>query len=399
MKTLLLKAYHTNQMSYYDDWIDAFEKHQEFDCTVINVLDEVRGNQNLKKKIASYPCVILHHSMTGDSLYPIEPYISALQNRSGKLVTFVGNEVNLLTIGMAPKIALFKRIMPDIIATQLLEETGVWLYHDCVTRVISLPHALNPEKFKKTRDIRDRAIDVGTRSARYPKCLGDNDRNSLMDYFQQNEHGLKVDLGLSIGDKLRFSRSEWSDFLNRCKSTLSTEAGSYYLERDDATINEIKHYLQSCSGKVAMSSETTVRRLLRRLLPYQIRQLITQIMQKHIVKLEALEADCEFDDIYEMFFAAKSVAPFYSKAISSRHFDAIGTHTLHVMYPGRYNDILKPGEHYFELHKDHSNLDDLIILLGQPKKLSAITSAVYDHVLMHHTHQSRLDYLYEVLTT
>ena len=52
MKTLLLKAYHTNQMSYYDDWMDAFKNHQEFDCTVINVLDEVRGNQDLKKKIA-----------------------------------------------------------------------------------------------------------------------------------------------------------------------------------------------------------------------------------------------------------------------------------------------------------------------------------------------------------
>lgn len=43
------------------------------------------------------------------------------------------------------------------------------------------------------------------------------------------------------------------------------------------------------------------------------------------------------------------------KEISSRHFEAIGTHTCLVMYPGEFNGILTE-EHYIRLEKDHSNL-------------------------------------------
>ena len=45
-----------------------------------------------------------------------------------------------------------------------------------------------------------------------------------------------------------------------------------------------------------------------------------------------------------------------------------------------------PKEHYFELQKDHSNIDDLLSLLKDPKKIQAITSATYDYVLQNHTH-------------
>ena len=66
------------------------------------------------------------------------------------------------TIGMQQKIEILKEMEADIIATQLLEEAGVWLYEECTkSKVISLPHALNPNQFKKTHVLEDRNIDIG----------------------------------------------------------------------------------------------------------------------------------------------------------------------------------------------------------------------------------------------
>ena len=102
-------------------------------------------------------------------------------------------------------------------------------------------------------------------------------------------------------------------------------------------------------------------------------------------------------DIYERFFLNTPKCPAYSKCISSRHFDAIGTKTLHIMYPGRYNDILIPGEHYFELKKDHSNFDELLKIINNPKALQEITNRTYDYVMKKHTYKDRLDTLSHAL--
>ncbi len=48
--------------------------------------------------------------MNGDTLEYINPLINALKNQKGKMVLFVGNEVNLPNISMAPKLKIFKRL-------------------------------------------------------------------------------------------------------------------------------------------------------------------------------------------------------------------------------------------------------------------------------------------------
>ncbi len=44
------------------------------------------------------------------------------------------------------------------------------------------------------------------------------------------------------------------------------------------------------------------------------------------------------------------------KAISSRHFEPIGTKTCQILIEGRYNDILKPGVHYISVKADLSDV-------------------------------------------
>ena len=46
----------------------------------------------------------------------------------------------------------------------------------------------------------------------------------------------------------KLKRSDWASFLNNCKGTIANEAGGYWLDRDDATMLQIKKWLISKNG-------------------------------------------------------------------------------------------------------------------------------------------------------
>lgn len=400
MRTLVLYSAYTDQMSYFDDWVDAFRDHPTFQAECMNVFNASEDLLlDVKNKIKTYEVIVLHHSMNGDTLKYLKPFLEALKSRRGKLVAFVGNEVNLPTIGMAPKIKTLQDTEADFIATQLLEEAGQWLYQDCKkSKIISLPHALNPRAFRSKTDFKSRKIDIGTRSARYGVYIGDNDRNDIIQFFNKNAAQLnfKVDLGLNSLSSQRFNREEWAGFLSSCKATLSTEAGSFFLEKDDKILKNIQEYLRKKSTKFVLPHETFARKVYHQIVPTFIRKMIVSLLKDRLVEVDGIDQDCDFIEIHEKFFVPSQKAPVYTKAISSRHFDAIGTKTLHVMYPGRYNDILTSGEHFFELKRDHSNMQELKDLLVDEESVKKITESAYTHVIVNHTHKNRLDQLLEV---
>ncbi|MEN8237422.1 MAG: glycosyltransferase [Pseudomonadota bacterium] len=401
MKTIVLYSAYSNEMSYFDDWVDTFKEHTDYQSECINVFQRKGDLIDTKKKIQQTELVVLHHSMNGDTLKYLRPFVSALKNRKGKLVSFVGNEINLPTIGMASKIKILQKLEPEIIATQLLQEAGNWLYADCIkSRVISLPHALNPNAFYPTTDLENRKIDIGTRLGRYGVHVGDNDRNNLIQYFHQNsiKWGLSIDLGLDKKSQKRFNRKEWAQFLNFCKATMSTEAGSLYLERDDRLVQNIQKYLKKKSDKLILPpDETILRKMYQKIVPSLLRQKFIHLLKKQLIEVGNVDQDADFQEIYQKFFSQKERCPVYSKAISSRHFDAIGTKTLNIMYPGRYNDILKSNEHFFELKRDHSNIEELLSLINNPTKLNEITGHAWEHIHKNHTHKNRLDTLLSFL--
>ncbi|MBT8506276.1 hypothetical protein B1F79_00660 [Coxiella-like endosymbiont of Rhipicephalus sanguineus] len=143
-----VKFTYASKLSYLDDWLDAFISRPELEVDLINVAteDSVLVRQ-IQDKIEKVPYIIIHHSVFGDSLQYIQRYVQAFKYRRGKMLCFVGNEVNLPILGMKPKLTLLKQIKPQIIATQLLQAAGEWLYADCTSTVLSIPHALNPKFF------------------------------------------------------------------------------------------------------------------------------------------------------------------------------------------------------------------------------------------------------------
>ncbi|MEI7492976.1 MAG: hypothetical protein WCJ92_00035 [Alphaproteobacteria bacterium] len=401
MTALLLYSYYTDKMSYFNDWVDAFKDHPDYQSECLNVFNPEGKIQKIQKSIEKADLIILHHSMNGDTLKYLLPFTTAIKNRKGKLISFVGNEVNLPILGMAPKIKILKELDAEIIATQLPQEAGEWLYSDCTkSKVVSLPHALNPKAFYPISG-QSRVLDIGTRSAHYGVYIGDNDRNNIVRFFHDNSKRLQlsVDLGLDHECQKRFNRVEWAKFLSSCKATLSTEAGSFYLQKDDYLIQQIQGYLRNKSKKWVLPNESQsgARKMYGMIIPSAIRKLINYYLREKLIEADMLDEDCNFDEIFQKFFSKTLKCPVYSKAISSRHFDAIGTKTLHIMYPGRYNDILKPNENYLELKKDHSNIDYIIEKLKDKKFIKAVTDRTYDYVISEHTHKKRLDFLLKEL--
>jgi hypothetical protein len=395
LKTLLLTLDYPSRASYYDDWRDAFAAAPEFDVTVGNIFER-SARAEIERTIGAYELIVALHACTADSLLYADPLVGPLQNRKGRLVVFIGNELNLPFAPLGAKIAWLKRVRPDIIATQLLEEAGAWLYAEVGARVISLPHALNPAAFQARTPQRDRPIDIGARSFRYLAYLGDDERNRIYDYFAANRFAPA--LALDFSTEQRFDRAGWAAFLDRCKATIATEAGSWFLERDDATVLAIRDHLAAKNdGGFVIRADSALQALAHRL-PYRLKALARRLLRRGPIRHEALVAEeADFAEVHARFFAGRPRAPVYGKCISSRHFDAVGTKTTQIMFPGRYNDILEVDRHYLALQPDFSNIDAVMARFRDPAVRAEVTEAAHAHVMAGHTYRHRLSRLVAAL--
>lgn len=399
IRTLLLFADYTDKLSYFDDWKNAFESCPEYQTESVNICNK-RNLSHVKKTFYDFDLIVLLHSTNGDTLNYIEPYRNILKQRKALLLSFVGNEVNLPRSHMKPKIDFLKDIEADYIGTQLMPETGVWLYSDCTkSTVIPTPHALNPQYFRPIVNQEERPIDIGVRTNLYLSCLGDNERNNQINFFLQ--HKFDPALKLDISTTSRFNRSEWAGFLNNCKGTISTEAGSYYLQKDDETINRINNYLDE-KLESAIKPDSIAERLWTSI-PKPVRDKLREKV-KTIIGLFGIKyysdiyENLTFEDSYDNFFKDTPKTPFYSKAISSRHFDAIGAKTCQLLLKGRYNDILLPDKHYISIEHDYSNIDSVMDRFNDVACRNKITNDTYEFIMESHTYEHRIKEIFSIIS-
>lgn len=389
-KTLVLHAQYTDRLSYYDDWLDAFQSSPHYDVTAINIVSR-SARRLIAKSLQDAELVVLLHSTNGDTTMYLEPVAAQLADRNCPLLSFVGNEVNLPGSPISAKRAVLKTIRPDYIATQLLLEAGEFLWGDIAgRRVVALPHALNPAAFAPGPPQTERDIDIGVRAVRYLPHLGDNDRNNLHDLFDR--HAFAPDLNVDISTQ-RFDRAGWAAFLQSCKATASSEAGTWWLERDDQTIEAIRRWTaDQMRGKgLVIANDSSLRRLGHRL-PWWMRALLRKLLSGGPIRHESTVAESvSASRIHETFFAGRQRPDFYGKCISSRHFDAAGTGTLQILMEGRYNDIFEPGIHYLPLRQDFSNVDEIIDAFRNPAKRTEIAQAAQSLVLDSHTYAHRVE--------
>lgn len=87
-----------------------------------------------------------------------------------------------------------------------------------------------------------------------------------------------------------------------------------------------------------------------------------------------------------------------SRCVTARHFDATGCGTALVMYPGYFNGILWP-EHYIQLDRDHSNIEDVKAMLRDRAYCEAKAKRAREHLInAGHTYAQRARYVLDWAT-
>jgi spore maturation protein CgeB len=245
-------------------------------------------------------------------------------------------------------------VQADFVVTQLPREPAEWLYaRQGKERIISAPHALNNKVFRCIVDPDSRGIDIGFIGDRYHLSVGDTERERLIEYFiNEVDSGLKKDIRIPrlAGSGRRLVRQKYVNFLNSAKGTIAAESGTYYLDKTGQLQREIENYLKKYPG-------------------------------------------VSFKEISEQVIKNFHKPTVNGKAISSRHFEAVGTKTCQILLEGKYNDIFKPDMHYISLKKDFSNIKDVLQRFKDVTYRRQMVDSAYDYVMDSHTYGSRISYI------
>ena len=348
IKIALLHTQLEKSTAYYNDWVDAFSNNNDIDidiyiCNRMSILDNFRLINKKYKFVVMLPST----SSNGFRLPRLLKY-GLLKFSPSKIVLFMGNEYKQTL----ERINFVRSHKVEYIVSQLPQDTAEWLYNDTNSTVISLPPGLNEKTFKVKKSFNERSIDVGTRFHEAPFFLGSKDRLKTLDFAKIIENDFNTDVEMIVGYELL--GDAWVDFLNNCKYTIASEAGSSYLERDDKTRKLVRKYLD-------------------------------------------INPDATFEDIFNKFHKNYSRKRVSGQCISPRHFEAIGTKTCQILIEGRYNDILTPNVHYIELKKDFSNIEEVIEKLRNEKLRNEIVENAYNYVMQNHTYKHRVEKLLKLI--
>jgi hypothetical protein len=384
-RVVVLHVSYSVRASYYQDWLDAFLAHDGIDCVPLNIFSYL-GRGRVTRELKSADLAVVLHSGTGDTLDYVRKISGALKDRRCPLVVFMGNEFNMPWLPFEERRQWLTSVQADLVATQLLADTGRWLYEGTGARVVSIPHALNPRIFSWRIPRQNRTISIGSRSFPYSVYVGNRSRNLLLERVRAI--GPSLGLNCDIETDRRLQRDDWAHFLNQCRFTVATEAGASHLDRDDELAAHIQNFLTRHRSGLAIRPNSAIRGVAR-YLPWSFRERLYALLNSMSITHEAIENDPALQQqVIDRFFASRRPPPHYGGCISSRHFDAIGCGTAQLLVEGRYNDILEAGKHYISIKQDLSNLESVLEQTKDPSfgddvALAAHTLAFEKHTLDH----------------
>jgi hypothetical protein len=189
-------------------------------------------------------------------------------------------------------------------------------------------------------ETRARPIDISYRAWHAAPWLGRHGllKAQIADAFacRGTKRGLRLDI--STRDEDTLYGDDWYRLLAASKYTIGVEGGASVLDRD---------------GSIRAATERYV----------------------------AMHPGANFDEIEKNCFPQQD-GGLELFAISPRHLEACATRTCQILVEGSYNGVLRPGEHYIELRRDLSNLDDVIDLVQRDELREAITDRAWRDVVM-----------------
>lgn len=192
---------------------------------------------------------------------------------------------------------------------------------------------------RAAKAVHERDLEIGYRAWRAEPWLGRHGflKTRLAEIFQHESaaRGIGADISTRAEDTLH--GDAWYEFLFRCKYTIGVEGGASILDWD---------------GSIRERTNTFV----------------------------AQHPGATFDEIEAACFPGMegSLSLF---AISPRHLEACATKTCQVLIEGDYNGALTAGNHYIELKRDFSNIEEVFSTLKDDRLRATIIENAYRDVV------------------
>ena len=385
----IIEARYPYKMSYLDEWLKAW-KLASHNAQTFNVLNDSEL-KNLQKSLSKFDLIVILHSVTADSNKWLYDLIDTLSRRKCPVILFVGNEYSNPWLSMEKRLDNIKQINPEVIATQLTQKSGEFLYEGLGAKVVETPHALPLRQSLSDRKI-DRNLDLGFRGFDYPWYLLDSDRNVIVEEVKDYYFSSKLSVDISKSERL--DKENWYKFLKSCKTTVASEGGSNYVFRTDEIWAEALRYLDSVSANKYLSNDFFGAKLLRSL-PGSVKSNL-RVIGKFLGKEQGATSTLS-QEVLRQVLSRIDVNDYQhvsGKALTSRHMDAICCGTWQILTPGNYNGVLTAGNHYTAW--DATNPRSVLLEVEEAIKSNKSTN-IYEELIQINSYQSRINRLLDRL--
>lgn len=350
-KVLLLCFYDPNGVSTVPENIAFFQELSGFPVTVVNLCEHRQSFEGLELppsfNINRYSAVVIHNTVS----YNIDNLRSIDRQLPVKLKDYQGVKILLKqdeNYRFRETASYIGEVAFDVVFTCLPPEEIEKVYPKEVVGGVRFIRMLTGYVTPTLRVFRShndsRPIDIGYRGSIQPLDFGrlafekrkiGDDVNALL-----KDRGLRLDISNRWED--RIGGIGWLEFLSSCKATLGAESG--------ASVFDLDGDLEARKNRA-------------------------------VEKLGEFSLEHEYAESYLAFLADIEGKVRYNQ-LSPRHFEAIATGTLQVLYPGEYSSILKPGLHYVELSRDYSNIEEVLACVLDESRRLEITSRAHDEILL-----------------
>jgi hypothetical protein len=327
-KVLLISRVPQNNATTIEDHVNALVELSDFEVKNIDVSDP-----SISSEISKTDCILLHYSVIAHPFRGDHIISSALRlqiSRAGKPVLHMvqDEQRNVLERFRYFEVLGVKHVFS--VATEkvynLMYPTDFRSF--TVSTLLTGYMPMNLDHYPES-EWSSRAIDISYRARRLPEWYGElgSTKSSISDKLNEiKKHGdLIIDASCKEDDRLY--GQDWIDFLCNSKVAVGTESGSSTLDMDGRHLEEWqnKSNIGTCHATEPISANYA--------------------------------------------------------AISPRIFEYAAAKCLMALTPGEYSGILSPGIHYFELHPDLSNFNDLLTLMNNREERSYMIQRTYEDLI------------------
>jgi hypothetical protein len=335
---LLLCDFRDDIAATVRDHIEALERHSRHRFWRLSILGDIPPGLDLSR----FDAIVVHYTLVACH----DSYLSkASRQRLGAFpglkAIFIQDEYRFVDASIAAMREIGIHLLFTCVPEREIEKVYPEAKLPGVTKVNVLTGYV-PEGLaeRKVPDPVTRKVDVGYRGRNVPAWLGElgQEKVRIGKRFAQDavRYGLVCDI--SYREEDRFYGDAWIDYLCKCKAVLGVESGASVFD---------------FSGEI----------------------------QRQVDLHVAREPHTPFETLSELYFKEQEGRISLAQ-ISPRCFESAAVRTLMVLYEGEYSGILVPWRHYVPLKKDHSNMEEVVAVLRDPARLSAITDAAFREVAL-----------------